>query len=166
MIQKGFQHDHFVRAANAIKKTGVPVSRQSYRYDLLLNGEKYPPKYIISIAHKFLNGTEFPSTEFNAVEAKDYFIRRGYRIYDRKTGVKKSKIANEAEESKFPKVKKNSSYIDRLSEIQALAKRLRNLGWTRSVNSGVTFASFPFRILTANMALDLLKPIILRRSPN
>lgn len=128
MIPKGFQHDHFLKAANAITKMGVPASRQSYRYDLLLNGKKYPPKYIISIAHKFLTGEEFPSYDFNAVEAKDYFIRRGYRILDRKTGVKKSKIVNEDEESKFPEGKEKFKLhrsLERDSSISKKAKELR-----------------------------------------
>lgn len=128
MIPKGFQHVHFEKAAKEIDKTGVPASRQSYRYDLLLNGEKYPPKYVISIAHKFLNGSEFPSTEFNAVEAKDYFMRRGYRIFDRKTGIKKSKIVSEDEESKFPEGKekfKLHKSFERDSGISRKAKELR-----------------------------------------
>ena len=128
MIPKGFQHAHFLKAASEIDKKGVPASRQSKRYDLLLNGIKYPPKYMISIANKFLSGKEFPSDDFNAVETKDYFIRRGYRIIDRKTGVKKSKIINEDEESNFPegkeKFKKHRS-LERDTSISKKAKEHR-----------------------------------------
>jgi hypothetical protein len=68
MIPKGFQHDHFLKAANAIRKKGVPASRQSYRYDLLLNGEKYPPiKFILNKIKKALNKALKP---FAAPEAR------------------------------------------------------------------------------------------------
>lgn len=128
MIPKGFKHEHFVNAANAIMKNGVPESRKSYRYDLLLNGKKYPPKYIISIAYIFLHGAEFSPHEFNAVEAKDYFIRHGYTILDRKTSVKKPIIVNEDEESRFPEGKekyKLHRLLERDSNISKRTKKLR-----------------------------------------
>jgi len=84
MIPKGLQRKHFISAAAEIDKNGVPTRRESYRYDLFLNGKTYPPKYIISIAHKYLNSIEWPSKKFNAVEAKDYFLNKGYNILDRK----------------------------------------------------------------------------------
>ncbi len=84
MIPKGLQRKHFTSAAAEINKNGVPTRRKSYRYDLLLNGKPYPPKYIISIANKYLNGVEWSSKKFNAVEAKDYFLNKGYKILDRK----------------------------------------------------------------------------------
>ncbi len=128
MIPKGFKNKHFLKAASEIDKNGVPASRQSYRYDLLLNGKKYPPKYVISIANKFLSGEEFPSYDFNAVEAKDYFMRREYRILDRKTGAKKSKIVSEDDESNFPEGKekfKEHRSLERDSNISRKAKELR-----------------------------------------
>jgi len=84
MIPKGLQRKHFTSAATEIDKNGVPTRRKSYRYDLLLNGKRYPPKYIISIANKCLNGVEWSSKKFNAVEAKDYFLNKGYKILYRK----------------------------------------------------------------------------------
>lgn len=77
MIPKGFQHHHFISAIKEIDRDGVPRARESRRYDLLVNRKKYPPKYVISIAGKYLDGKELPFTNFNAVTAKDYFIRNG-----------------------------------------------------------------------------------------
>ena len=128
MIPKGFRHEHFLKAAIEIDVMGIPELRQSKRYDLLLNGKKYPPKYLISIAYKFLEGKEFPSENFNAVETKDYFIRRGYRILDRKTGFNESKIISEDEESNFPEGKekfRKHRYLERDTSIIRKAKELR-----------------------------------------
>lgn len=98
MIPKGLQHKHFISAATEIDKNGVPTRRESYRYDLFLNEKKFPPKYIISIANKYLNGVEWSSKKFNAVEARDYFLNRGYNIIDRK----KEEISIGGWADKFP----------------------------------------------------------------
>jgi predicted HNH restriction endonuclease len=83
---------------------------------------------MICIANKFLAGEEYHPDNFNAVEAKDFFMRRGYRILDRKTGTKKSKIVTEDEESNFPEGKekfKEHRYLERDSSISKKAKELR-----------------------------------------
>jgi predicted HNH restriction endonuclease len=82
----------------------VPASRESYRYDLVLHGKKYPPKYVICVAGRFLDGKERPHDDFNAVQAKDYFINRGYKIVGK--GLKQSeRLVMEDEESRFPEGK-------------------------------------------------------------
>lgn len=127
MIPKGFQHQHFLKAIAEIDKDGVPKKRESYRYDLLLNGKKYPPKYVISIANKYLNGTEWSSKSFNAVEAKDYFIHKRYRIIDRKSNNNISKIASEDEESKFPEGKEKFKYHRSLERDSSIAKKAKEV---------------------------------------
>jgi len=125
MIPKGFQHQHFLKAIAEIDIEGVPKPRESYRYDLLINGKKYPPKYVISIANKYLNGKEWPSKSFNAVEAKDYFIRNGYRILDRKINKSISRIVSEDEESKFPEGKEKYKYHRSLERDSSIAKKAK-----------------------------------------
>ena len=51
MIPVKLKSHHFESAIQEIDKNGVPKSRESYIYDLLFNGKKYPPKYVISIAN-------------------------------------------------------------------------------------------------------------------
>lgn len=67
-----------------IDREGVPPERQSVHYDLFINNNKYPPKYVISLASRHANGIPHPPSEFNAVEAKNYFIRKRYWIIDRR----------------------------------------------------------------------------------
>ncbi len=83
MIPEGLTNVHLQQAVEYINRHGVTNRRRSTRYDLIINGRNYPPKYVISIANRYLNHEEWPPTNFNAVEAKDYFICRGYEIHDR-----------------------------------------------------------------------------------
>lgn len=98
MISKGLRRKHFTSAAAEIDKNGVPTRRKSCRYDLFLNGKTYPPKYIISIANKYLNGTELSSKKFSAIEAKDYLLGKGYNVLDRK----KEEVLSGGWTDKFP----------------------------------------------------------------
>ena len=103
MIPPGLEHHHFLKAIRVIDRDGVPASRASYRYDLILRGKAYPPKYVISIATKIARGEEWAFTKFNAVEAKNYFRGHGFTISE-KTGEKRrviAKIADEDAASRF-----------------------------------------------------------------
>ena len=82
MIPKGLNEQHFGQAAAEIDREGVPARRRSVHYDLVLNGKRYPPKYVISLARKYATGTEHPADRFDAVEAKKYFLDRGYEVID------------------------------------------------------------------------------------
>lgn len=61
------------KAANYIKKNGVPDKNKSTKYELVLDsGERFPPKYIISIADYLMNNSDISTKGYNAVEAKRY----------------------------------------------------------------------------------------------
>ncbi len=128
MIPKGLQHHHFLKATEEIDLKGIPKSRESYRYDLLINGKKYPPKYVISIANKYLNSEEWSPDNFNAVEAKDYFIRNGYRILDRKDNRRISNIQTEDYSSKFPEGREKYRQHRSLERDTSIAKKAKESG--------------------------------------
>lgn len=67
-----------------IDRGGVPTTRRSRHYDLCVNGKRYPPKYVVSLAWLLVNGVGHAPRAFNAVEAKNYFIKKGYRVIDRR----------------------------------------------------------------------------------
>ena len=70
-------------AIKYIDEHGVPSKNKSTVYDLVMNdGKKYPPKYVIAVAAKLVSGKEI---SFNAVEAKNFFESRGYRIESAQT---------------------------------------------------------------------------------
>jgi len=125
MIPKELQSSHFMQAIQEIDKDGVPKSRESYTYDLLLNGKKYPPKYVISIATKYLTGKSLSPDVFNAVTAKNYFISNGYRILDNKENKKLSNIKTEVIESAFPEGKEKYKLHRSLERDSSIGKKAK-----------------------------------------
>jgi hypothetical protein len=71
-------------AIEQIDRDGVPPERQSVHYDLCVNDKRCPPKYVVSLASLHANGVAHAPGAFNAVEAKNYFIKKGYRIINRR----------------------------------------------------------------------------------
>lgn len=67
-------------ALKYIDENGVPDENKSTKYDLIYKGKKYPPKYVVAIARHLKDHTEINTSDFNAVEAKNFFESRGFTI--------------------------------------------------------------------------------------
>ncbi len=81
MAIPSFDKKYLAEAIKYIDENGVPERNLSTKYELVWeNGNKYPPKYVIAVAHHLSSGSEIDITTFNAVEAKGYFESRGYII--------------------------------------------------------------------------------------
>ncbi len=80
MIPKDINDSHIVQAAREIDLNGVPKQRESRKYLVQVGDSFYPPKYIISLAVKYLRGQEMDSSDFIATEARNYLDKRGYKI--------------------------------------------------------------------------------------
>ena len=81
MAIPSFDKKYLAEAIKYIDENGVPERNLSTKYELVWkNGNKYPPKYVIAVAHHLSSGSEIDITTFNAVEAKGYFESRGYTI--------------------------------------------------------------------------------------
>ncbi|WP_419176220.1 HNH endonuclease [Desulfosediminicola sp.] len=124
MIPHNLSDQHYMSAADQVDRRGVPKGRCSVHYDLLLEGKRYPPKYIISLAAKFASGDEYPSDNFNAVEAKNYFIRRGYTIIDRRLEAEET-IVNEDDESASPEGRKTFRIHRKLERDGTIPKKAK-----------------------------------------
>lgn len=85
MISKQLKKEHIFQAVNEVSSTGIPNSRKSTKYDLIVNGVKYPPKYVISIAHRYLINRELRPDEFDAVQAKQFLIDNGFKVERKKS---------------------------------------------------------------------------------
>lgn len=72
-IPRNITKEHILLAIQDIESNGIkyPLTK-SKKYDLVFNGKKYPPKYTISIANQFANGSYLPFTEFNTYQAQAY----------------------------------------------------------------------------------------------
>lgn len=124
MIPKNLTHTDFLKAATDINKKGIPSRRESYRYFLVLNDKEYPPKFVITRAYKLKEGKELSPNTFNAVEAKNYFIKHGYEIRDE--GNDEVEIADEDEEKSYSegkeKFRTHRSY-ERDTRVAKIAKQ-------------------------------------------
>ncbi len=80
MIPKDILDSHICQAAKEIDANGVPKQRNSRKYLVMIDDALYPPKYIISLAVKYLQGQELDSNDFIATEARAYLEKRGYKI--------------------------------------------------------------------------------------
>ena len=72
------------QALQYIDTNGVPPGYGSKTYDLIVDGKKYPPKYVVAVARYLKDGTVIDTSDYNGVEAKNYFKARGYEIFVKK----------------------------------------------------------------------------------
>ena len=136
MIPRGIEQFHVIQAISEIDDRGVPAFRKSHYYDLCHRGRKYPPKYVISIAVKHLNGQELLSSQFNAVEAKNFFARRNWPdfvVTDRRGRRVLPDPVDEDDESSFPEGQEKyrlHRYLERDSKLTRRVKvrRLKETG--------------------------------------
>lgn len=80
-IPKEIRKEHIVEAIQYIDAHGVPEERASTKFNLVYNGNLYPPKYVISIANLYANGMELPPSEFSGgKESNDFLYSLGFLI--------------------------------------------------------------------------------------
>ena len=73
-------------AIKYIDENGVPLHNTSTKYELVWkNGNTYPPKYVLAVANHLQNGAEIDVSGYNAVEAKNYLMAKGYEIQIKQT---------------------------------------------------------------------------------
>lgn len=91
MIPKNIKKDDIIKAIEEAKKVGVPEERGSKKYLLEFNGDHFPPKYIISLANRYVNGRKLDFSEFSGGKETNDFLRAvGFNI----VGVSSAKKAN------------------------------------------------------------------------
>lgn len=81
-IPKNITIEHLQKAISEIIVENIPAQRLAQHYSLIENGKTLPVKYVISIANKFANGIELSSDAFNAVEAKNFLIKKNFNVVD------------------------------------------------------------------------------------
>ena len=80
-ISKNITREHIIQALNEIDEIGFNEGRESVVYKLIFNGKLYPPKYVISLANKYVNGSELDSSEFSGGdESNNYLINYNFAI--------------------------------------------------------------------------------------
>ena len=81
MIPDNITREHLKQALKEIDEQGVSKKRKSSIYNLIYEDKMYPPKLVISIANKYVNGNELDSGQFNGgQESNDFLKARGFEI--------------------------------------------------------------------------------------
>ncbi|MGL5787082.1 MAG: hypothetical protein ACRCX4_09720 [Bacteroidales bacterium] len=75
MINRNVKKNHILKALNYIDQNGIPVRRNSTKFNLYYNDKLYPPKYVLSIATKVATGKELDSSEFKGGKETNNFLR-------------------------------------------------------------------------------------------
>ena len=124
---------HILKAIKWIGSQGVPRPRKSRGYDLMHNNRPYPPKYVVSVAHRFAQGKEWSPSKFSGGdETNNYLIARGFRIVNkqkRRVSVR-FQPTQEDDELDFPEGKlvfRRHTARERNSSLTRIAKKRRLL---------------------------------------
>ncbi len=143
MIPRELKEDHILQAIERIDDTGVPPRRKSRRYDLVFEGKRYPPKYVISLAIGFTPGVEHPP-RFNAVEAKDYLLGHNYEVSDRSAKSALS-IAPEDDESAFPEGTARYAFHRKLERDAKIVRKAKENRFSETGNLKCDVCSLDFK---------------------
>lgn len=94
VIPSGLTRAHVLAAIEQIRRQGVPPHRDSTRYCLVLDGQHFPPKYVISLGCKQMTGFEHPALFFNGgAETNEALRHLDFTIVDCHCGGLRSPIA-------------------------------------------------------------------------
>ena len=81
MIPENISKESVLNALDDIRKDGIPQDRHSDKYYLLHDSFLYPPKYVLTIANKFVNSKELDSTEFSGgPESNEFLEKLGFTL--------------------------------------------------------------------------------------
>lgn len=97
MIPNNITKEHLVKAIKEIDKEGVPKGRQSFKYDLDYNGQKYPPLLVVSYANRIANGKEFPPNTLGGEPSSEAFKllkKEGFMVSEKKATLTQAEIEN------------------------------------------------------------------------
>lgn len=74
MIPNNITREVVIKAMQDIDENGVPKNRVSKKYHVTHEGKQYPPKYVISVANRIINGAELKADEFGGGSESNTFL--------------------------------------------------------------------------------------------
>jgi len=72
-----------LKAVQETELSAIPPRRFYTKYYLVVDGNKYPPKYILSRANQYANGQELGLDAFTTQQAVAYFSKMGFQVEKR-----------------------------------------------------------------------------------
>src|SRR3954468_24883825 len=76
MIPASITRQHVLAAMARIDMEGVPTGRHGMKFEVRYLGHKYPPKFLISIAHKEAKGRPLGPLHFSGGNESNGFLKR------------------------------------------------------------------------------------------
>jgi hypothetical protein len=81
MIPDSIKRTHIFEAIKKIDSEGVPSAHQSIKFDLAHGGKRYLLKYVLSVAHIFVNGEKWPHELFSGGnETNSFLAAKGFTV--------------------------------------------------------------------------------------
>ena len=81
MIPGNIGREHVIKAIDHIERIGFPKNRSSRKYSLKHNGGYYPPKYVVCLANKYINGKMLEPFQIGGGSQTNGFLERlGFEI--------------------------------------------------------------------------------------
>lgn len=75
MIPKNIKREHIIKAIEEIESSGIPAGRTSKKFLLKYNGKTYPPKYVLSLSNKYVNGNILNPDDFSGGMETNGFLK-------------------------------------------------------------------------------------------
>jgi hypothetical protein len=120
---------HVLKAIDEINagRIVVPPRERSKRYVVKRAEGTYPPKFLIRVAHRFLDGKDWPNIFGGGPEANNFLIDREFEVWNKEVGKRVLLHAEvEADESAFPEGRAVFSRHRRLERDSAIAKHAKD----------------------------------------
>lgn len=81
MIPLKIDRQHVISALDRLQRDGVPSRRESTKFDLLYEGERFPPKYTLGLAAEEATGEELDPESYGGGDETNSFLRElGFTI--------------------------------------------------------------------------------------
>ena len=81
MIPQEIRRAHVMAAVREIDGRGVPPARKPTKFTLVIDGQAYPPKYVLSLAARHATGKELRPDDFTGGNETNLFLRNlGFNI--------------------------------------------------------------------------------------
>jgi len=80
VVPGNISREHVLRAIGEIDRHGFSRRKKARVWFLVFGGRRYPVKYVVSLANRFVNGVPLDSSSFTSLEAVAYLRRLGFRV--------------------------------------------------------------------------------------
>jgi hypothetical protein len=76
LIPSGIKSTHVIMAIQEIDSKGIPSGRESRKFNLIFEGRKYPPKYVLSLSNRYAEGKQLDPSQFGGGSETNSYLRR------------------------------------------------------------------------------------------